>query len=95
VDGGGDGHNLRTGAPAVIARLRTHTFDVARFRDAVGMREISDRLGYPEATIRLWRKRGILPDPAVMQSGSPIWEWIDVLRWAHATGRDNRSTWLA
>ncbi|MFZ0178768.1 MAG: MerR family transcriptional regulator [Candidatus Dormiibacterota bacterium] len=66
-----------------------------RFRDGVGMREISDRLGYPEATIRLWRKRGILPAPAATQSGSAMWEWTEVLRGAHATDRDDRLTWLA
>lgn len=79
--------------PAAI--VRTHTFDVKRFRDGVGMREISDRLGYPEATIRLWRKRGILPAPAATQSGSAMWEWTEVLRGAHATDRDDRLTWLA
>jgi predicted DNA-binding transcriptional regulator AlpA len=81
--------------PCIPSDVRTHTVDVATFRDAVGMREISDRLGYPEATIRLWRKTGVLPDPAVMRSRSPIWEWAEVLRWAHAAGRDDRLLWLA
>lgn len=76
------------------ARVRTHTFDVANLGDAVGIREISDRLGYPEAVVRRWLKRGVLPDPAVMLAGSPVWEWAEVLRWAHAAGRDDRLTWL-
>jgi hypothetical protein len=51
---------------------------VASLGDAVGMRAISDRLGYPEAIVRLWRKRGVVPDPAVMLPGAPVWEWADV-----------------
>jgi hypothetical protein len=93
-DGAAPAHGPQP-ANAVSAKLRTHTFEVARLRDAVGMREISDRLGYPEASIRQWRKRGLLPEPTVMPPGVPVWEWDEVLRWAHGTGRDDRLTWLA
>ena len=78
----------------VEARVRIHTFVVANVGDAVGIRGISDKLGYPEAIVRLWRKRGVLPYPAAILAGSPVWEWAEVLRWAHATGRDDRLKWL-
>jgi hypothetical protein len=52
--------------------------------------DVAARLGYPVATVRMWRWRGLLPDPAVVVSGSPVWSWPDVYRWAKSTGRTDR-----
>ncbi len=63
-------------------------------RDGVGLREFADRLGYPFATVWQWRRSPGFPLAARTLGGSPVWEWIDLLSWAHATGRDERIRWF-
>ena len=67
---------------------------MVRLSDPVGMREISDRLGYPETSVRQWQARRLLPAHAEMKSTPLVWDWVDVLRWAHGTGRDDRLRWF-
>ena len=63
---------------------------MAALRDPVGLSDVAARLGYPVDTVRMWRYRGLLPEPAATVSGSPVWDWPDVYRWARRTGRTDR-----
>lgn len=55
--------------------------------EPVGLAEIAERLGVSRATADQWRYRGVLPDPRWTVGGRPAWNWADVERWAHETGR--------
>jgi hypothetical protein len=50
--------------------------------DLVGPVEIADLLGVQRDTVHKWRHRKLLPEPLVILSGTPIWEWDVILRWA-------------
>ena len=55
--------------------------------DLVGIVEVADRLGVERATVDKWRQRRIMPDAEWVVSGTPIWRWSTIRRWAEATGR--------
>jgi len=57
------------------------------WNDIVGLNEIADRLGVQKNTPDTWRGRGLLPEPAVVVSGTPLWEWSTILDWARRTRR--------
>jgi predicted site-specific integrase-resolvase len=43
---------------------------------------MADRLGVQRDTVHKWRYRGVLPEPMVVLSGTPIWEWDEIAAWA-------------
>ena len=53
----------------------------------VGMTEIGERLGYPTDTIRKWRQRDLLPEPAATLAMGPIWTASSIDQWADETNR--------
>lgn len=55
--------------------------------DPVGSEDIADRLGVKRPTVKMWRYRGLLPEPKWTVSGRPCWNWPDISRWAEATNR--------
>jgi hypothetical protein len=56
--------------------------------DIVGLSEIAERLGVEKDTPDVWRRRGLLPEPRAVISGTPLWDWDrDIVPWATATGR--------
>ena len=57
--------------------------------DPVGFVEIAERLGTVRGTIKTWIARGEFLEPRWQIGGRPAWNWPDVLRWAHDTGRLN------
>jgi len=66
-----------------------------RCPEPVGLAEIAERLGYPLATVRVWRGRSLRgefrvpfppPQPTTV-SGYPWWDWAAVRAWAEATDR--------
>jgi hypothetical protein len=59
--------------------------------DIVGLNEIADRLGVERSTPDRWRYRGLLPEPRLIVSGTPLWDWDnDIEPWARRTGRWRR-----
>jgi predicted DNA-binding transcriptional regulator AlpA len=54
--------------------------------DIVGAKEIAERLGIPENTVHMWRKRGVLPDPEGTVSGMPAWRWLTIRNWLQSRG---------
>ena len=57
--------------------------------DLVGTVEIAARLDQSHvANVHAWRKRNIgFPAPIAKVSGTYLWDWTDVERWARRTGR--------
>jgi predicted site-specific integrase-resolvase len=43
--------------------------------DLVGLTQIAERLDVPRSTVDSWRRRGRLPQPALMIGIHPLWEW--------------------
>jgi predicted DNA-binding transcriptional regulator AlpA len=60
---------------------------VAALQDIVGPQEVAERLGVQVNTVHIWKKRGILPRPARVISGVPLWSTGAIDAWALATGR--------
>jgi hypothetical protein len=58
-----------------------------RVDDPVGLAELAERLGVQRNTAEMWRKRRLLPEPTVVVSGTPVWSWRAIERWARATRR--------
>jgi hypothetical protein len=54
--------------------------------NVVGAKEIAARLGVPENTVHIWRKRGVLPKAEGTVSGMPAWNWSTITAWARARG---------
>lgn len=61
------------------------TLDVVS--EPVGVSEIAAMLGAKVATVRVWRTRGVLPEPKWILSGTPAWESDAIEAWARASGR--------
>ena len=38
-------------------------------------------------TVRMWRWRGVLPEPALVKSGTPLWLRDIIINWLYDTGR--------
>lgn len=62
--------------------------------DPVGQVEIADRLGVQLNTVHVWQtRRGNLtqaagmPEPDTTASGTPLWNWATIEKWARETGR--------
>lgn len=55
--------------------------------DPVGGEEIAERLEVAPSTVRVWRHRGLLPEPEGTVSGRECWNWPTIRRWAEKTGR--------
>ena len=75
---------------------KSDKMDAAEWREAeiaaalaeiVGPQEIADRLAVQVNTVHMWRKRNILPIPARVISGVPLWQTAVIDEWAEATGR--------
>lgn len=49
--------------------------------EPVGLKEIAEMLGVQENTARVWRKRGVLPEPKWWASGVPLWNRADIIKW--------------
>lgn len=65
-----------------------------RIEDPVGPQEIAERLNVTTATVHSWRNRAKsyvarkpMPEPTVIISNTPIWEWKLIGAWAEETGR--------
>jgi hypothetical protein len=54
--------------------------------DVVGAKEIAERLGIPENTVHMWRKRGLLPNAEGVVSGMPAWRWTTIKNWLQSHG---------
>ena len=59
----------------------------AKLADILGPQEIADRLSVQVNTVWQWRKRDIMPIPARIISGVPLWTAEQIDGWAAATGR--------
>jgi hypothetical protein len=65
--------------------------------DLVGVPEIAERLGVPRRSVITWRYTHRrrppkppwqpFPEPRLVVSGRPVWDWAEVERWAKMTGR--------
>ena len=55
--------------------------------DPVGSSDIAARLDVQVATVKMWRHRGLLPEPEWTVSGRPCWNWSSIQAWASSTGR--------
>lgn len=55
--------------------------------DIVGPQEVADRLAVQCNTVHQWRKRGLMPVPARIISGVPLWASAAIDSWALETGR--------
>jgi predicted GIY-YIG superfamily endonuclease len=49
--------------------------------DVVGPKEMAERLGVQHETVHKWRYRQVLPEPALILSGTPMWEWETIKEW--------------
>lgn len=41
----------------------------------VGLKELSELLGVPYETLKVWKNRDRLPKPFQVISGTPVWDW--------------------
>ena len=57
--------------------------------DPVGSDDIAQRLGVQRDTVKMWRHRGLMPEPKWWVSGRPCWNWPDIEKWAAVTGRSS------
>lgn len=55
--------------------------------DPVGSEDIATRLGVKRDTVKMWKQRGLLPEPRWTVSGRPCWNWPDIEDWARRTRR--------
>jgi hypothetical protein len=53
----------------------------------VAIPDIARNLGVVVSTVHKWRHRGVLPEPATIVGGVPIWAWPTILNWAFETHR--------
>lgn len=53
--------------------------------DLIDLKEIAAMFGVSDAAARMWRYRGLLPEPA-HQSG-PVWDRAVIVEWAIAAGK--------
>lgn len=72
--------------PESVRHLEREVGDVNP-RDMVGPTEIAQMLDVTLGAIRQWRRRGILPPPLKVVSGTPIWDRVDIDAWARDSGR--------
>ena len=42
---------------------------------------MAERLGVQHETVHKWRYRQVLPEPALILSGTPMWEWETIKEW--------------
>lgn len=61
--------------------------DAVSVTDLVGPLEVAERLGVKVTTVHQWRFRGVIPQPTVVVSNTPIWAWAELEHWALETGR--------
>jgi hypothetical protein len=55
--------------------------------DPIGLADIADIAGVRAATVKQWRRRGILPAPAATVASTPCWARAAVTTWLADTGR--------
>lgn len=56
--------------------------------DLVGATEIGQRLGIDRRSVhQLRRRHDDFPEPVARLESALVWSWVDVQRWARATGR--------
>lgn len=77
----------------------TTTKTPTQLYDPVGLVEIADRLGVTLNTVHSWRTRARsmtrrtgMPDPKIVCSGTPLWSWPTIRKWAEETGRLDEET---
>ena len=58
--------------------------------DLIGLKEIAELLGVARQTPRIWRHRGILPEPAAELSSGPVWYRSTILEWSQRTGHPRK-----
>ena len=49
--------------------------------DPVSPTEVAERLGVVRGTVHTWRLRGVMPEPAVVLGGVPLWSWETIKEW--------------
>lgn len=54
----------------------------------VGLVEIIDMMGVRPQTVYHWRTRGVMPDPDLTVSRTPMWRYDRIVEWAGKTGRE-------
>jgi hypothetical protein len=55
--------------------------------EILGTDEVAELLGVENQTVRLWKSKGIMPNPDWVISRVPIWTAGTIVRWAVKTGR--------
>ena len=55
--------------------------------DPVSPVEIAELLDVKVGTVHTWRRRGVIPEPALTVGQTPIWSRPEIERWAEATDR--------
>ena len=56
--------------------------------EPLGEQDVSRYLCVAPSTVRVWRTRGVLPDPdAILNGNVPVWSRRTIKRWAENTGR--------
>jgi hypothetical protein len=63
--------------------------------DPVGSDNIAGRLGVQRDTVKMWKHRGLLPNPRWTISGRPAWNWPDIEMWSRETGRSRTIRYAA
>ena len=53
----------------------------------IDMAAIADMLRVEKATVRMWRTRGLLPEPDYGLAMGPVWWSTTIEAWAKKTGR--------
>lgn len=53
----------------------------------LGTGEIADMFGIQRRSVHQWQSRKVLPDPDLHISGTPIWRYSTINRWAADRGR--------
>ena len=58
----------------------------------IGVTEIATLLDVKKATVSQWLQRNVLPKPDASVNGgrTKIWKMQTIVKWANATGRNNR-----
>jgi hypothetical protein len=82
----------RTRGDAVAALVRRHTAgrETGMSDQPVGPQEIAALLDVAISTVHVWRQRDVLPEPAWVISGVPLWRRETIVAWATETGRMER-----
>jgi hypothetical protein len=60
---------------------------MAKLPHLVGLLEITEMMGVQSQTAYHWRTRGVMPEPDLVVSKTPLWRYDRIVEWAGRTGR--------